>query len=149
VKFLLRFAAWATLAFLFAWVVHPFWQHVIAAIGAKLAAPRGTSIEIEDLELFYPFDVGVFVGLCLASSWTTPRRRIRAAAIGIPLLVAAEVLTVVVAFRVLMHPPDQAQALRFVDGIVRVSGLVVALVVWLYLLGREQLSLATGRWLGS
>jgi len=41
------------------------------------------------------------------------------------------------------------RAVRFATGIIRVSGLVAAAVVWLYGLGRERLSLAARTWLGA
>ena len=147
-KFLLYFTGWATLAFCAAWLVHPGWEHVIATIGARLAAPPGAEIEILDLELFYPFDIGVFLALCLASTWVPPGRRLRAAAIGAPVLVAVEVLALVVAFQVMMSAADPSEAGRFANAMIRVAGLVAASAAWLYLLGRERLSLAARQWLG-
>ena len=148
-KFILRFTAWATLAFVGAWFIHGPWQHAIGAVGAKLAAPPGSEIEIVDIELFYPFDLGVFVALCLASSWDPFARRLRALAMGLPVLIVVEVLSLVIAFKVMMAATDVDQAVRFTNGIIRVSGLVAASAVWLYLLGRAQLSLAAQKWLGS
>ncbi len=148
-NFLLRFAAWATLAFLAAWVLHPAWQHAVGLAGARLAAPPGQEIEIVDLELFYPFDLGVFAALCIASDWATRGRRLKAIAIGLPLLAIVEVLSLVVAFRVMMAPGDAEAASRFANAVIRVSGLVAALAAWLVLLGRERLSLASRQWLGS
>ena len=148
-KFLLRFVAWATVAFCVAWVVHPPWQRVIGAIGARLASPRGTTIEVMDLELFYPFDLGVYAALCMASSWVPRGRRLRALALGTPLLVLVEILALVVAFRLLMVPTDPDAAERTADGIIRASGLLAASGAWLYLLGRERLSLTARQWLGS
>ena len=149
VKFLARFMCWATLAFFIAWHLHPAWEHAVAAIGARLAAPRGSEIEIVDLELFYPFDIGVFVALCLASVWAPRARRLKAAAIGIPILFGIEVLSLVAALKVMMSSADADLASRFANAVIRVSGLVAASAAWLYLLGRERLSLASRKWLGS
>jgi len=146
---MLRFMAWATLAFIVAWHLHPAWEHAVAVIGSRLAAPAGSEIEIVDMELFYPFDVGVFVALCLASAWAPRARRLRATAIGIPILFGIEVVSLVVALRVMMASADAEQAARFTNAVIRVSGLVAASAAWLYLLGRERLSLATQKWLGS
>jgi len=143
--FLLRFIAWATPAFLIAWSIHGSYERTIAAMGAGLAAPPGAQIELLDLELFYPFDLGVYVALCLASSWAAIARRVRAAAIGLPVLVAIEVAVVFVSIKALMAGGDSEAVSRFVDGIFRVEGLVAAAVVWLVLLGREQLPQLRGR----
>ncbi len=147
--FLLRFMVWATLAFIAAWHLHPMWEHAVAAIGARIAAPAGSEIEIVDLELFYPFDVGVFVALCLASAWAPRARRLGAAALGIPILFGVEVLSLVAALKVMMSSADAEEAARFANAVIRVSGLVAACAAWLYLLGRERLSLAARKWLGS
>jgi len=148
VKFLLRFTVWATVAFVVAWQLHPVWERAVAAIGTRLAAPAHSEIEILDLELFYPFDVGVFVALCLASAWAPRARRLRAALIGIPILFAVEVVSLVAGLRILMSSADADQAARFANAVFRVSGLVAASMAWLYLLGSERLSLATSKWLG-
>ena len=148
-RFLLSFAGWATLTFLAAWLIHPSWEHGLAAIGGRLAAPPGAEIEILDLELFYPFDLGVFVALCLASSWAPRGRRGRAIVVGTPALVLVEVLSLVVALKALMvEGTDPSGTGRFASEVIHVSGLVAASAAWLYLLGRDRLSLVSGRWLG-
>src|SRR5262249_15334573 len=68
-KFRLAFAGWATLAFVPAWAVSHAWQRLLGALAARFAAPPGSTLEMVDLELFYPVDVAVFVALCLASGW--------------------------------------------------------------------------------
>ena len=154
-KFLLRFAGWATLAFVPVWFVTHGYQHAIAGLAARLASPPGSEIEIVDLEIFYPFDLGIYLGLCLASAWASWSRRFQAAAIGLPVLVAIEVLSLVVAMKailtVMMNPhaaPGAGdEAYRLAGGIIRVTGLIAAAGVWLYLLGRERLSLAGRTWL--
>jgi len=149
VKFLLRFTGWATLCFVIAWAAHTGWQHQIGSLGARLAAPPGAEIEVVDLELFYPFDLGIFAALCLASTWVPVRNRLRTVAIGLPLLVVAELLSLVVVFKVLMGGGEAGQATRLADGIIRASGLVSASAAWLYFVGRERLSFVGRQWLGS
>lgn len=147
-KFLLRFTAWATLAFVVAWHLHPGWEHAVATLGARIAAPRGAQIEVVDIELFYPFDVAVFVALGLASTWVPRRRRLIATAIGISALFAIEVLSLVIAFQVMMASGDAETASRLANAVLRVSGLVAAMTVWVYLLCRERWSLVARQWLG-
>jgi hypothetical protein len=154
-KFLLLVVAWATAVFIAIWpIAHPY-QHALAAVAGKLAAPPGSSIEFEQLELFFPFDVGIYVALCLASVWAVWPRRFRALALGVPVLIALEVIALVWAMKVLMgvmsHPnaSDAAvdQAMRISNAVIRVSGLITASVLWFYVLGRERLSLAARTWL--
>ena len=156
-RFLLLVALWSTLAFIPAWFITTPYQHALAAAAAKVVAPPGTTIEIVDFQLFFPFDLGIYVALCLASTWAPWPRRGRAIAIGLPLLVLIELISVSGAMKSIMavmanpNAPAEAgdRAVRFATGIIRVSGLVAAAVVWLYGLGRERLSLAARTWLGA
>jgi hypothetical protein len=147
-KFLLRFALWATLVFVPAWFVHPGYERALGTFAARLASPSGTELEITDLELFFPFDLGVFAALVLASSWADWRKRAIMLALGLPPLVVLEVIILAVGLVLLMNSADQEAAGRFVTGLVRIGGLVGATGAWLLLLGREKLSLTTRAWLG-
>jgi hypothetical protein len=148
-RFLLLFVVWATLAFVPSWYAQHAYQGAITAMSGRLAAPRGSEIEFTDVEIFYPFDLGIFVGLCLASGWAAWRERLRAIGIGLPILIAVEVISLVVAIRVIYgamaggHSADAAgeAAYRFATGIIRVNGLIAAAAVWLVLLGRQRLSI--------
>jgi hypothetical protein len=148
VSFLFRFALWATLAFIPAWLVHPGWEHALGTIGARIASPPGAELEITDLELFFPFEIGVFVALVLASTWATWRKRGITIAIGMPILIVLEVIVLSAGLAVLLRSADAETASRFVTGLVRLGGLVAATGVWLVLLGREKLSLTARAWLG-
>lgn len=143
--FLLVFAGWATLAFLPAWVVSRPWQHALAAVASRVVAPRGAEIEMIDLQLFYPLDLAVFVALCLASGVLPWPRRVRAMAIGAPVMIAGELLALCVSMGLLMAvsaPGTSAaraeEAERMTDALLRVTGLALAAVVWFVLIGREQ-----------
>jgi hypothetical protein len=140
--FLLKFALWSFGAFVAAWMLHPVWERVIGGIGARLAAGPGQEIEMMDLELFYPFDIGIFVGLCLASTWAPLERRGRAIAIGLLPLIVVEIIALVVSIKAMILVKDPAEGERFFDSMVRVSSIVAALVAWLMLLGHEKLSLS-------
>ena len=146
--FLVRFAAWATLATILAWTVQAPWERGVASVAARLAAPPGSEIEIVDLDVFYPYDLAIFTALCLASSWAAWRARGRAIAIGIPILVVLEVASLFASFRILMNARDPAAAERTFNGIIRMTGPVSAAALWLLLLGRDRLSLTARRWLG-
>ncbi len=146
--FLVRFAAWATLATVLAWTVQAPWERTIASIAARIAAPSGSEIEVVDLEVFYPYDLAVFTALCLASAWATWRLRGRAIAIGVPILVLLEIVALIASFRILMDARDPAAAERTFNGIIRMTGPVSAAALWLLFLGRERLSLTARRWLG-
>jgi hypothetical protein len=156
-KFLAQLALWATLAFVPCWWVSHAWQHALAGVAGRVLAPPGSTIEFQELELFYPFDVGIFLALCLASSWAAWARRLRAAALGVPVVVLVELASLIWAMKSqmgLLSAPaasDAAidQTLRFANAVIRASGLVAAASVWLAVLGRERLSLASRRWLGS
>jgi len=144
VKGLLRFAAWATLAFTAAWfVAHPY-QRALAGLAGRLVAPPGSEIEWVDLEIFFPFDLSVYAALCLASAWVPWGVRVRVLAIGLSVLVAIELLTLVVVMKVLLASAGQpaaqlAATQRFVVGVIRLTGLVAAGCAWLYLLGWQRL----------
>lgn len=154
--FLLWFALWATVAFVPAWFVAEPYQHALAAIAGRIAAPPGSEIEFVSLELFYPFDLSIYVALCLASTWVAWRRRLRAAAIGLPVLVVIEVASLVMAMVVMLSamgggdltPGRSAEIQRLATGIIRVTGLIASSGAWFFVLGRERLSLAARTWLG-
>jgi hypothetical protein len=144
-RFFLRLVLWASLAFVACWPLRGAWQGFVGGAGAYLAAPRGTSIEITDMELFFPFDVGVYLALCLASTWAAWPRRARAMVIGVPVLVVLEIATVAISLRVMLGASDPDAAARTVDSVTRICGLIAAVAVWLVALGGERLSLEFGR----
>ena len=141
---LLRFAIWATLAFVLAWfVAHPY-QRVLAGLASRVVAPPGSQIEWLDLEIFFPYDLSVFAALCLASAWVPWPMRLRALALGGAVLIAVELLTLIAVMKSLLatagQPPEQAEATqRFVVGVIRVTGLVAAGCAWTYLLGWQRM----------
>jgi hypothetical protein len=143
VKALLRFLGWATLAFLVAWKLAPRYQLAIADLAGRIAAPRGAEIEWVDLELFFPFDLSIFVALCLASVWVGWRARLRSLGIGLLALVAIELLALVVGMKSMLAVAGQAPARieevsRFVSSLIRFVGLVAAGAVWMVLLGWQR-----------
>lgn len=156
-RFLLLLTAWGTAAFIPAYVVARPWQRIIGALAAWVLGVFGTQIEVVELDLFFPYDIAVFAALCLASSWAPWRRRLRTIAVGVPVMIALEVLSVTLAMASMVAagtgPHATATGLqdaeRFATGVIRVTGLVAAAVVWFYFVGRERLSLAARTWLGA
>jgi len=156
-RFILLMAAWSSAAFVPAYMVAHPWQRIIGAVAVRVLAAFGPEIEIMDLDLFFPFDIAVFVALCLASSWAPWKQRFRTIAIGTPVVIALEVLSLVLALYGVVAAttgPDATQAAfldaqRFATGVIRVIGLVAAAGVWFYFIGRERLSLAARSWLGA
>jgi hypothetical protein len=145
VRFFLAFLAWASVTFALSWAIALPYQHALAGIAGALAAPRGSEIEWVDLQLFFPFDLGVFVALCLATSWATWRQRGRVIALGVPILIVLEVIVLVFAMKAMLGtlapgtPPGRVvEVQRWALGIIRVTGLVAAGAVWMGLLGRER-----------
>ena len=148
-KFGLSFVGWATLLFIPAWFAASAYQHGLAAVAGHIVAPRGAEIEWVDIQLYYPFDLAIYVALCLASHGAPWPRRLRATAAGLPVLALLEVISLGVAMRVLMSSMGVAggtsgaaveEAQRLATAIIRVTGLVAAAGVWLYLLGRDALA---------
>lgn len=137
----LRFVGWATLAFLVAWLVHPAYERWLGAVAGALAAP-GAQVEWEEIQTYFPFDLSIYVALCLASSWATWRARGRALAFGLPALVGIEIVTLAAAVRMLIGaghgqpPSDETQ--RLAIGLIRLTGLVAAGGAWLYGLGWQR-----------
>jgi len=153
-RFLLLVTGWATVAFIPAWIVaHPY-QQVIGAIAARIVSPPGSTIEFVDLEIFFPFDIAIYAALTLASTWATWPRRMRTLALGLPVMVVLEVVTLALAMGAMLSAASAGtealqEAQRFSTGIIRVTGLVTAAGVWFYFVGRERLSLAARTWLGA
>lgn len=157
-RFLLLFTGWATVLFVVSWFVSHGYQTALGVMASRLASPPGSEIEMVDLELFYPYELGIFAALCLASSWTRWRRRMTAIAVGLPILAILELISLVVVMKVLLavvlgatpesDPGNAGETVRFVDGVVRIVGLAAAAAAWFVLLGRERLSLAARTWIG-
>src|SRR5436309_995488 len=130
-RFMLRFVGWSTLLFIPSWWIATPYQHGIAALAGHIAAPKGAEIQWVDVQLYYPIDLGIFAALCLATVPAPWPRRLRAIAIGVPLLVAAEIGSVVVGIRILMSSSilsagasgAPAEAQRLVTAIIRIAGL--------------------------
>jgi len=126
-----------------AWFVAAPWQRLIADLAGRAAVPAGSHVEWVDLQTFFPFDLSIFVALCLASTWVSWRARLRTLGVGLAALIVLEWLTLVVVIKVMLagsgQPEAQADATqRLVAGVIRFTGLVAAGCAWLYLLGWQR-----------
>ncbi|HEY2953647.1 MAG TPA: hypothetical protein VGK89_00180 [Candidatus Eisenbacteria bacterium] len=142
-KWLLRFLLWATLLAVPCFLVSHGYQRALARAAGAVFAAVGQGVEIDDVEVMAPFDLAIFVAMCLASFSAPWAARRRALAIGIPSLVAIEVLTVVAGIAAYMVWPGQARpletGLRLTGSLMETIPWVGAAGVWLLLLGAWEL----------
>ncbi len=141
----LRFAAWATVLALPAWMVSHVYQQALAAAAARALALVGQRVEVLEAAVAAPFDLAVFAALCLASRKAPAAPRRRALAIGLPIMMLLEVLTVALGIAVTLpfrsDPAALETALRVTGSLVETIPWVSAALVWLVLLGRWELRL--------
>ena len=145
-KWLLRLAAWATVLAIPSWFVSHGYQQALARAAALLFAVAGQGVEITDIEVMAPFDLAIYAAMCLSSlSAPWPTRR-RALLVGIPVLAAIEILTVVLGIAVYMIWPAQSHqletGLRLTGYVIESIPWVSASVVWLLFLGAWELRLS-------
>jgi hypothetical protein len=143
VKWLLRFLLWATLLSLPCALVSHAYQRGLARVATVVLAAAGQGVEIDEVQVMAPFDLAIFTAMCLASLAAPWPMRRRALAIGLPVLVALEVLTVTGGIAFSAFWPHSSSQL---DASLRLTGLVMETVpwvggvtVWLLLLGAWEL----------
>jgi predicted membrane channel-forming protein YqfA (hemolysin III family) len=145
VKWLLRFLLWATLLSVPCFFVSHAWQRGLARVAMAVLALVGQGVEIEDVQVMAPFDLAIFVAMCLASVAAPWAVRRRALLIGLPALAAVEALTVVAGIGVnLLWPEGSPQldtGMRLTSNVIETVPWVSAAVVWLLLLGAWELRL--------
>ncbi len=142
-KWLLRFILWATALAVPCWFVSHAYQKALARAAAIVFSAFGQGVDIQDVEVMAPFDLGIFAAMCLASLAAPWPERRRALYVGLPLLVALEVLTVVLGIVVYMVLPQQSKqletSLRLTGYLIESIPWVSATGVWLLLLGAWEL----------
>ena len=138
-----RVVIWSVILALPCWWCSGAYERWLATAIKALMALTGHALRIDRLEVFAPLDIGIFASMCLASRNAPGRLRARAIAIGLPLLVAMEVVVLLGAtFVILSHQRGALEADLFRDlpgNMVKTIGWVNALVLWLALLGRWEL----------
>jgi hypothetical protein len=143
VKWLLRFLLWATLLSIPCALVTHAWQRGLARAAMVVLAAVGQGVEIEEVQVMAPFDLAIFAAMCLASLKAPWAARRRALLVGLPAIVAIEVLAVVAGIGVtLMWPENSPQltaSLRLMANLIETVPWVGAALVWLLLLGAWEI----------
>ena len=145
-KWTLRFILFATLFALPCFWLSAPWQRVIGIAASAVLHPFGIDVEMSQLQIMAPFDLGIYLAMCLAGTRAPAIVRRRALEWGLPLLVALEVLTVVVAIAVyfaLHGSQDPSSAtFRTMEYVLEFVPWASAVTVWLLMLGAWELPLA-------
>lgn len=139
----LRLLGWATVLSALCWFAAPPYQRALAAIASVLLQLLGMPVRVTGLGVAMPFEIGLFAALSLASVRSRPAERFRALALGVPLLVAIEVIVVTGALALDVRAaadPHAAAALRSIAAQLRESVVwASAIAAWLALLGAREL----------
>jgi hypothetical protein len=143
VRWFARCALWATVLALPCWLVSHGYQLELGRVAERVMAFFGEGIRIRSVDVMAPFDLGMFLAMCCASTKATWRRRARAMSLGTPVLIAIEVLTLVLGIVILIA--GRAGPFAWLDeGTLSSSVLasipwIGAILVWLPLLGPAEL----------
>jgi hypothetical protein len=146
VSWVLRFAGLATLLAPACWLASDFYQRALAVAVSQVLALVGQPLDLGRVDVAAPFDLGLFVALCLASRRAPWKARVRALLAGLPFLVVVEVLGVVCSVVIMLHfrnQPDAAE-IAFRGGFYLSDTIpwVGAGLAWLWLLGPWELQSA-------
>ena len=85
-RWLLRLAVLATLLAPLCWLASHWYSHALAVAVNHVLAFFGTRLNLASANVAAPFDLGLFVALCLAAQRAPLRVRVRALLVGIPVL---------------------------------------------------------------
>lgn len=142
-NWLLRFLGWATLFAIPSFALSGPWQHALGAIAEHVVGWVGIRIEVTEVQVMAPFDLGIFLAMCLASRRAPPAARRRALERGGLLMVALEVVTVVASVLVYYALGGQrdSRALRLTEYVIEFVPWASATTVWLAMLGAWELPL--------
>jgi hypothetical protein len=142
----LRFAGWASVLAPLCWLVSHAWQRGLAAAVNRVLALFGNPTDFGRVDVGAPFDIGLFVALCLASRRAPVRERARALLVGVPGMVAIEVVFASLAIGMMVARGSRALD---TDPVMRAGFLltdtipwVSAAVLWVILLGGWELPAA-------
>ena len=142
-RWIARFAGWATLFAIPCWAIMGPYQKALGGLTSAILSVVGSNVEFTEVALVAPFDLAVYAALCVASVHVPWRRRRRALLIGIPALIAGEVgaaMIVIAVFMLTYRDPAALQSSsRFTGRLLESILWVNAAVVWLALLGADEL----------
>jgi len=146
VSWFLRFAGWASVLAPLGWMASRSWQGMLAASVNQVLTLFGHPTRLGRVDVGAPLDIGLFVALCLASRRAPARERLRALLVGVPGMVAIEIVFASLAIgmmvargsRALDTDPVMRAGFLLTDTIPWVSGAVL----WGVLLGGWELPIA-------
>ena len=124
------------------WLSRP-WQHALGAIATTVLSWFHIDVEMSDVQVMAPFDLGIYLAMCLAGTRAPAVARRRAIEGGAPLMVALEIVTVVAAVAVFyaLHGAQDpnSQSVRVVQYVLEFVPWASAVTVWLVMLGAWEL----------
>src|SRR6267378_1729715 len=88
-----RFGGWSALIAAPCYLAMAAYQHSLASLAMSSLELAGAPVRLE-VDLHEPFSLGLYAAMCLASSTSPRRARIRALALGVPVLAACGLLAV-------------------------------------------------------
>jgi hypothetical protein len=148
VKWTLRFLGFATLFSIPAFFLSGPWQKVLGRIASGVLSSFGIEVEMSEVEVMAPFDIGIYLAMCLASRRAPPLERRRAIEWGLIAMVLIEIATVVGAvllfFALERRTGGEAAGTRLMQQVIEFVPWASAATVWLLLLGAWELPLPGG-----
>jgi len=142
-RWLARFVGWSSFLAVPCYLVMTSYQHALASLAMEALELAGSPAHLE-VDLHEPFSLGLFAAMCLASSNSPRRDRLRAVILGVLALAAFglfAVLVFVVANRLATGHAggNDGVVSRFIETILETVPWVSAPAMWLVLLGRWEL----------
>lgn len=141
-KWLLRFLGWSTVLAAPCYLVMKSYQGALAEVAMSILASLGSPVRLE-LRLQEPFNMGIYIAMCLASIQSPPQARARALAIGLPALALFGLLTVVGViggYRLITGGHGGAGAAsRLILSTIETIPWISAPALWLAMLGKREL----------
>lgn len=107
----LRLLGWAAVLAVPCWLLSPLWQRGLAAALNPVLVACGLPGTWSRVDVGAPFDIGLFAALCLSSRRAPKAERMRALALGIPCMVALELIVVGSALAIVASRPNNADPL--------------------------------------
>jgi hypothetical protein len=144
VKWLLRFIGWATLFALPCFLLSGPWQRVLGSLASNLVSLAGIQVEMQEVQVMAPFDLGIYLAMCLASRTAPAIERRRAMERGGLIVVGLELVTVVAALLVFYGMGGKggdSPGLRFAEHLIEFVPWASASAIWFVMLGRWELPL--------
>lgn len=141
---LLRFFGWATLLAPPFYLAMPYYQRMLVQAAEWMLFQVGIKVAIRHLQLYEPFNLGIFTAMCLASTRAPLTTRVRALIVGMPTLAVLGLLLLVAVIGIYgtlrVQPPAlQALILKVVSASFEAIPWVSTPLLWILLLGSWEL----------